>query len=153
MADTVAPISFVLYPLVYIITLQITGLSAFYVYRQKMSAYSFGRGPLIGVHILFMGLVVFELLRTSLLSTNFIDVYTIGGTIFVLADVILLTLIAVTVYLVPKGVGYRGIVAELLSKKRQVFPFETYLGFIVFAAVSLHLAHPFSNPSGPAPDN
>src|SRR2546425_13476 len=78
MAATVAPIAFVLYPLVHIFTLEITGLSAFYVYRQKMSAYSFGRGPLIGVHILFMGLVVFELLRTSLLSTNFIDVYTIG---------------------------------------------------------------------------
>ena len=150
MAATVAPIAFVLYPLVHIFTLEITGLSAFYVYRQKMSAYSFGRGPLIGVHILFMGLVVFELLRTSLLSTNFIDVYTIGGTIFVLADVILLTLIAVTVYLVPKGVGYRGIVAELFSKKRQVLPFATYVGLIVFAAVYLALAHPFSNPIDPS---
>jgi len=150
MADTVAPISFVLYPLVYIITLQITGLSAYYVYRQKMTAYSFGRGPLIGVHILFMGLVVFELLRTSLLSTNFIDVYTIGGTVFVLADVILLTLIAVTVYLVPKGVGYRGIVAELLSKKGQVLPFAAYVGLIVFAAVYLAAAHPFTNPSDPS---
>src|SRR5438445_13418028 len=134
MAATVAPISFVLYPLVHIIALQITGLSAYYVYRQKMSAYSFGRGPLIGVHILFMGLVVFELLRTSLLSTNFIDVYTIGGTIFVLADVILLTLIAVTVYLVPKGVRYCRFVAYLLSKKGQVLLFADYDALKVFAA-------------------
>ena len=150
MAATVAPISFVLYPLVHIIALQITGLSAYYVYRQKVTAYSFGRGPLIGVHILFMGLVVFELLRTSLLSTNFIDVYTIGGTIFVLADVVLLTLIAVTVYLVPKGVGYRGIVAELFSKKAQILPFAAYVGLIVFAAVYLSVAHPFSNPTDPS---
>jgi hypothetical protein len=149
MAATVAPIAFVLYPLVHIITLELTGLSAYYVYRQKMSAYSFGRGPLLVVHILFMGLVVFELLRTSLLSTNFIDVYTIGGTIFILADVILLTLIAVTVYLVPKGVGYRGIVAELFLKK-QVLPFAAYVTFIVFAAVYLPLVHPFTNPTDPS---
>src|SRR3989475_13147119 len=97
-----------------------------------------------------MGLVFFELLRTSLLSTNFIDVYTIGGTIFVLADVVLLTLIAVTVYLVPKGVGYRGIVAELLSKKRQVLPFAACVVLIAFAAVYLALAHPFSNPTDPS---
>src|SRR5439155_25992359 len=115
MAATVAPIAFVLYPLVHIFTLEITGLSAFYVYRQKMSAYSFGRGPLIGVHILSMWLVVFELLRTSLLSTNFIYVYTTGGTTIILADVILLTLIALTAYLVPKGVSTRGSVAELFS--------------------------------------
>src|SRR5712691_12655229 len=109
MAAAPAPIELVLYPLVHIITLEIIGVSAFYVYRQKMTAYSYGRGPLIGVHLFFAGLVVFELLRTTLsVSPYFISIYTIGGTIFVLVDVVLLTILAVTVFLLPRGVGYTG---------------------------------------------
>src|SRR5438309_4934304 len=115
-----------------------------------MASFSFRKGRLIRVQLPLMALIVFEFPRTRLLFTSFIDVYTIGGTIFVLADVVLLTLIAVTVYLVPKGVGYRGIVAELHSKKRRVLPFAAYVVLIAFAAVYLALAPPFSNPTDPS---
>ncbi len=139
-----APVELVLYPLVHIITLQIVGVSAFYVYRQKMTAYSYGRGPLIAVHIFFAGLVFFELLRTTLpVSTSFVAIYTVGGTIFVLVDVVLLTLLALTVYLLPKGLGYRGIITEMLSKKTHALLFAAYVAFIVLTAGYLVLAQPF----------
>ncbi len=139
-----APIELVLYPLVYIITLQIVGVSAFYVYRQKMTAYSYGRGPLLAVHVFFAGLVFFELLRVTLpVSTSFIAIYTVGGTIFILVDVVLLTLLALTVYLLPRGLGYRGIITEMLSKKTHALLFAAYVTFIVFAAGYLVVAQPF----------
>jgi len=145
-----APLALALYPLVHIITLQIIGLSAFYVYRQRMTAYSYGRGPLIAVHVFFAGLVIFELLRTSLpTTTDFIVAYTVGGTLFVLVDVILLTLLAVTVYFLPKGIGYTGFFSEMLSRRKHALLFIAYVAFIFFAGAYLAVFQPF-NPTSQA---
>ncbi|HUI86429.1 MAG TPA: hypothetical protein VLY21_04665 [Nitrososphaerales archaeon] len=134
---------YLLYPLVHIVTLEITGLSAYYIYRQKITAYQYTKGLLLAVHILFMGVVVFEFLRTAFLSVNFITTYTIGGTTLILADVVILTLLAVTVYIVPSGIGNKSVVNLLGQKKGLLALFGAYTAFIVYAGVYLVAEQPF----------
>ena len=142
--------SYLLYPLVHIITLEITGLSAYYIYRQKITAYQYTKGLLLAVHALFAGVVVFEFLRTAFLSTNFITTYTIGGTTLILADVILLTLLAQAVYLVPTGIGNKSVLRLLWARKVHVLLLAVYTGFIVFAAVYLVAVQPFTSTTVPS---
>lgn len=136
---------YLLYPLVHIITLEITGLSAYYIYGQKITAYQYTKGLLLAVHILFAGVVVFEFLRTALLSTNFIETYTVGGTTLILADVVLLTLLAVTVYLVPSGIGNKRVIELLWEKKVHLALFAAYTAFIVYAGAYLLVEKPFQS--------
>jgi hypothetical protein len=92
-----------------------------------------------------MGVIVFEFLRTALLSTDFITTYTIGGTSLILADVVLLTLLAVTVYLVPSGIGTKSIVKLLWEKKAHVALFAAYTAFIAYAGAYLIAEEPFTS--------
>jgi hypothetical protein len=151
MVTTVAvqPIALILYPLVQIITLEITALSAYYIYRQKLTAYQYTKGLLLGVHILFAGVIIFEFLRTAIFSTTdftssgFGIIYTLGGTGLVLADVVLLTLLAVTVYLVPSGLGNKSTVRLLWDKKLHLVLFGAYTAFIVYTGLYLLVEQPF----------
>ena len=142
--------AYLLYPLVHIITLEITGLSAYYIYRQKITAYQYTKGLLLAVHALFAGVVVFEFLRTAFLSLNFITTYTIGGTTLILADVVLLTLLAVTVYIVPSGIGNKSMISLLAQKKGLLAIFGAYTVFIVYAGVYLIVEEPFHGNSVPS---
>ncbi len=137
--------AYLLYPLVHIITLEITALSAYYIYRQKITAYQYTKGLLLAVHVLFAGVVLFEFLRTAFLSVGFITTYTIGGTTLIFADVVLLTLLAVTVYLVPSGIGTTSVMRLLWAKKAHVAIFGAYAAFIVYAGVYLVAELPFTS--------
>jgi hypothetical protein len=137
--------AYLFYPLVHIVTLEITALSAYYIYRQRITAYQYTKGLLLAVHILFAGVVVFEFLRTAFLSENFIQTYTIGGTSLVLADVILLTALAVTVYLVPSGIGNKSITRLLWENKAHLALFGAYAAFISFAGAYLDVVQPFTS--------
>jgi hypothetical protein len=141
---------YLLYPLVHIITLEITGLSAYYIYRQKITAYRYTKGLLLAVHLLFAGVIIFEFLRTAFLSTAFIQTYTIGGTSLVLADVVLLTLLAVTVYLVPSGIGNKTIVRLLWENKVHAVLFAAYTAFIAYAGTYLVVEQPFTSTKVPS---
>jgi hypothetical protein len=151
-AATVTPdiFPYLLYPLVHIITLEITAVSAYYIYKQKITAYQYTKGLLLAVHVLFAGVVIFEFLRTALLSTNFITTYTIGGTTLILADVVLLTLLAVTVYLVPSGIGNKSITKLLWENKPHVALFAIYTAFIAYAGVYLVAEQPFTSKTVPS---
>jgi hypothetical protein len=152
----IQPLAIVLYPLVQIITLEITALSAFYIYRQKLTAYRYTKGLLLAVHVLFSSVIVLEFLRTAVyntadfVSSGFGFYYTIGGTGLVLADVVLLTLLAVTVYLVPSGIGHKSIIQLLWGKKIHVILFGAYTALIAFAGVYLVLETPFDVASVPS---
>jgi hypothetical protein len=146
---SVQPLPLVLDPLVQIITLEILGLSAYYIYRQKMTAYGYTKVLLLADYALFGGVMVFELLRTAVYSTSdfvtsgFAYVYTVGGTDLILASNIVLTLLAVAVYLVPSGIGSKSVIRLLWEKKVHVVSFGAYTAFIVFAAVYVAVAAPF----------
>ena len=136
---------YLFYPLVHVVTLEITALSAYYIYRQRITAYQYTKGLLLAVHVLFAGVVVFEFLRTAFLSEGFIQAYTIGGTSLVLADVVLLTALAVTVYLVPSGIGNKTIVRLLWENKFHLSLFAAYTAFIAFAGAYLIVLQPFTS--------
>lgn len=111
-----------LIPAIHLVTLLITGTSAVYVYRQKTTDYPQVRNLLVMVHIFYMGVVSFEFARNfvpaptdppSQFTGTFLYVYTISNTSFVLADVFLLTLIAVAIYYRPAGRRLVGILREV----------------------------------------
>jgi hypothetical protein len=137
--------AYLLYPLVHIITLEITGLTAYFIYRQKIAAYQYTKGLLLAVHILFVGVVVFEFLRTSLLSESFITIYTNGGTTLVLADVILLTLLAGNVYVVPSGLGTKSVLRLFWERKIHIILLSGYSALIAYAAIYLLVKQPFTS--------
>jgi hypothetical protein len=133
-----------LYPLVHVITLEITGVSAYYVYRQKMTAYGYAKAILILVHVLFIGVVISEFLRTLLLSVAFVAQYTDADLLLILGDVSLLTLLAVSVYLLQSGVAGKRLLSALWEKKRQAGLFLAYIGFIVFTGAYLLIESPYT---------
>jgi hypothetical protein len=142
--------AYLLYPLVHIITLEITGLTAYFIYRQKMTAYQYAKGLLLAVHVLFAGVLVFEFVRTSLLSMSFITLYTNGGTTLVLADVVLLTLLALNVYVVPSGLGNKSIPRLFWERKVHLVLFTGYTALIVYADLYLLLKQPFTSSEVPS---
>jgi hypothetical protein len=112
-----------LIPSIHIITLLITATSAIYVYRQKTTEYPQVRNLLVMVHLFYMGIVSLEFVRTFVpappsppipaVTVFFLSVYTISNTTFVLADVFLLTLVAVAIYYRPNGRRITDILREV----------------------------------------
>lgn len=149
LSSSVQPLPLVIDPLVQIITLEILGLSAYYIYRQKMTAYRYTKGLLLADYVLFAGVMVFEFLRTAVyttadfMSSGFAYAYTVGGTDLILASNIVLTLLAVAVYLVPSGIGSKSVLRLLWDRKLHVVLFGAYTAFIVFAAVYVAVEKPF----------
>ncbi len=136
---------YLLYPLVHIVTLEITALSAYLHIPPEDNRVQSTKGLLLAVHVLFAGVVLFEFLRTAFLSIDFITTYTIGGTTLILADVVLLTLLAVTVYIVPSGIGNKTVVNLLTEKKGLLALYGAYTAFIVYAGAYLIAEQPFTS--------
>ena len=144
-----SPLPLVIDPLVQLITLEIIGLSAFYMYRQKLTAFKYAKGLLIADNVLFAGVLIFEFLRTAVyvpadfVSSGFAYTYTVGATSLILASVVVVTLLAVTVYLAPSGIGSKSILRLLWDKKIHVVLFGGFTAFIVFAVAYLAIDAPF----------
>jgi len=86
-------------PAVYAVYFIINGISVYYISKQETSDYRQLKGLLISVQMLFISIVVLEVGRSFTTSLVYMTVYTIGNTTFVLVDVILLTLVSLSVYL------------------------------------------------------
>ena len=120
-------------PAIHVVTLVITGMSAAYVYRQRTTEYVQVKDLLVMVHLFYMGVVSLELVRNFVTSAFFLTVYTISNTSFVLADVVLLTLIAVAIYYRPPGKKVSDILRELGKHQTQATFFIIYMMYIAFA--------------------
>ncbi len=148
-------------PTVHLVTLLITGTSAAFVVRQRTSEYLQVRNLLVIVHILYMAVVSFELVRNFVpvddgSTSFFLGVYTISNTSFVLVDVLLLTLIALAIYYRPTGRDFWGILREVFRHQAQSTFFLVYAAYIAIAEGYLLAAQPFQpipNPSHPMPLN
>ncbi len=146
----------ILIPAIHAATLLITGTSAIYVYRQKTTEYPQVRNLLVMVHIFYMGIVSLEFARTFVpappdpippFTTFFLDVYTICNTSFVLADVFLLTLVAVAIYYRPNWQHLLDIVKETAKHQAGATLLGIYALYILIAEGFLLAAHPFyANP-------
>lgn len=118
-------------PAIDIFTLCFTGLSGYFVYRQKTTIYREVKVLLLYVHIFFGGVMILEFLRNFLSSPVFIAIYTIFGTSFVLWDVLLLMTVAAAVYLRPDGNGIRKLLVAITKRK--------FVGSIYFAIAAFTL--------------
>jgi hypothetical protein len=136
-------LAYALAPSIHIITIVITSVSAFYVYRQRTTAYRFAKNLLILVHLLFDGVIWFEFLRYISPTREIMNFYTIGGTTLVLADVVILTAVAIVVYFRPTGLGYTGLLSELLSKGRHGLIFISFVYYILFVDLYLVFFTPY----------
>jgi hypothetical protein len=138
-----------LIPAIHLITLVITGMSALYVLRQKTTEYLQVRNLLVMVHTFFMGVVALELLRDFVIGSFFMTVYTISGTSFVLADVFLLTLVALAIFYRPKGKGFMDIVKEVFRHQTQATFFLLYSTYIAISGVYLFVPGTFTQQNVP----
>jgi len=133
-----------LIPTIHLITLLITATSAVYVYRQKTSEYPQVRNLLVMVHVFYMGVVSLEFARTfvpapappdnlPLVTKVFLSIYTISNTTFVLADVFLLTLVAVAIFYRPTGIRIVDILREVGKHQLGATMLITYTAYIAIA--------------------
>ena len=151
--------SALLIPAIYIVTILITATSALYVYRQKATDYPQVRNLLVMVHIFYIGVVAFELARNFVpppidpvpsFTTFFLSVYTVSNTSFVLADVLLLTLVAIAIYYRPNGRKLSDILRELGRHQTGMTLLVVYITYIAIAEGYLLFAHPWcSTSTGP----
>lgn len=130
-------------PVIHLATLVITGMSALYVGRQKTTEYLQVRNLLVMVHIFFMGVVGLELLRDFVVGNLFMTVYTISGTSFVLADVFLLTMVALAIFYRPSGKGMVDIGREIFKHQTQATVFLLYTFYIAISAAFLFIPGTF----------
>ena len=141
-----------LVPVILLVTLLITAMSSLYVYRQRTTEYPQVRNLLVMVHVFYMGVVALEFARNFVpvsgpLTNPFLTVYTISNTSFVLADVLLLTLVAVAIYYRPNGKGMPDILKELGKHQTGATLLGVYVLYIAVAEGYLVAAQPFT----PAP--
>jgi len=145
-----------LIPSVYVVTILITGTSAAYVYRQKTSDFPQVRNLLVMVHIFYIGIVGFELARNFVppptnpiptFTRFFLAVYSISNTTFVLADVLLLTLVAVAIYYRPAGKGSGDILRELGKHQIGTTLLIVYGTYIAIAEGYLLVFQPWCAPT------
>lgn len=136
-----------LIPVVHLVTLLITATSALYVYRQKTTEYPQVRNLLVMVHIFYMGVVSLEFARTFVvvppgcvsatclppLTNAFLTTYTISNTTFVLADVFLLTLVAVAIFYRPNGRRMVDILREVGKHQMGSTLLIVYATYIIIA--------------------
>jgi hypothetical protein len=143
-------------PMIHVITLIITGTSAIYVVRQKTTEYLQVRNLLVMVHVFYMGIVSFEFARnfvpppvgeTGGFTQFFLSVYTISNTTFVLADVLLLTLVAVAIFYRPNGRGIVDILREVGKHQMGATFLLIYASYIMISEGYLLLGHPWCSPS------
>lgn len=133
-----------LIPAIHLITLLITAMSALYVYRQKTSEYPQVRNLLVMVHVFYMGVVSLEFARNFVpapqppatipfITQLFLSIYTVSNTTFVLADVFLLTLVAVAIYYRPRGAKIGGILREVGTHQLGATMLAAYTAYIAIA--------------------
>jgi hypothetical protein len=142
-----------LIPVIHLITLLITGTSAVYVYRQRTTEYPQVRNLLVMVHIFYMGVVSLEFARTFVPAPSpdpvptfthaFLTVYTISNTSFVLADVFLLTLVAVAIYYRPNGRRLADILKEVGNHQLGATLIIVYATYILISEGYLLVVQPF----------
>jgi hypothetical protein len=142
--------------MIHVVTLIITGTSAIYVVRQKTTEYLQVRNLLVMVHIFYMGVVAFEFARnfvppttgdTGTFTQFFLSVYTISNTTFVLADVLLLTLVAVAIFYRPNGRGILDILKEVGKHQTGATILLIYTVYIMIAEGYLLVVRPWCSPS------
>lgn len=134
-----------LVPAIQLATMAITMVSAYFVSRQQARTYGNTRNFLTLVHVFFLGVVVLEFLRNYLSSPAYVSIYTDGATTFILADVVLLTLVAASFFYRESASGGGSPLRGLLKKKLHTLAFAAFMAYIAFVEAYLILEMPFTS--------
>jgi hypothetical protein len=130
--------------LVYAIYLVINGISIFNIWKQETISYRQLKGLLISIQLLFDAIVVLEVFRVFISSSmEFMYVYTFANTTFVLIAVVLLTLVALTINLGPKGSSLAEVISETTRRPLQRALFVADMAYIAVAEVVVWVFKPF----------
>jgi hypothetical protein len=133
MTDFLNTFSNLIYPVLDLTAIVIIIASIYFVSRQKKSQYPDAKNLLLIVYLFFVCLMVLETLRSFISTDEFMTLYAVGGTSFVLLDVIFLTVLGVLVYLKPA----MGTFKDRLQAVFTSLPHGPILGaFIAFIAYS-----------------
>ncbi|MCS4537955.1 MAG: hypothetical protein HYY67_03750 [Thaumarchaeota archaeon] len=145
-----APYAQFITPAIHILTLAITGISAYRIYSQQSTSYNYVRNTLVLVYIFFSLVIVLEFLRVTYVTLFgrspgpfFIRLYAEGGTSLIILDVWLLTLAAVTIHFRPSGY-LRGIFSDIMKNPRHRLAFISFSSYMIFAEIFLLTFHPYS---------
>ena len=130
-------------PFVDAFTLGITAVSAYYMYRQKTTAYQNVRSTLLAVYVSSCLLVLFEFVRINLSDKGLMTLYTDGSTSLVLLNAWLLTVAAIATYLRPSGPGYRRLFGEISKNAFHILLFAGFTLLVIFADIYLILFQPY----------
>ena len=133
-----------LVPAIQIVTMAITIVSAYFVSRQQARTYGQTRNFLVLVHVFFLGVVVLEFLRNYLSSNAYVTVYTEGATTFILADVVLLSLVAASFYYRESASGGGSPLLGLIRRRGHALTFAAFMAYVGFVEGYLLVGTPFS---------
>ena len=133
-------------PTIDLLTLSLTCVSGYFVYRQNTTLYREVKTLLIYVHIFFSGVLILELLRNFVSAGNtlFLDVYTVLGTSFILWDVLLLMTVGAAVYLRPEGSGVRDLLRSIMRQRFAGGAYTAIAAFIIASDIYLAVFLPFT---------
>jgi hypothetical protein len=126
-----------------ILTFAIALISMFFVSQQKPSQYPYVKNLLIFVHFFFEGVVLLEIARNFISTAGFLELYTLLATSFIFWDVLLLTVIAYSVYVRPGGRGIVGRLRSLFVRWPHGFIIGTFIVYLAGADYYLGTAHPY----------
>ena len=123
----------------------ITIVSAYFVSRQQARTYGNTRNFLVLVHVFFLAVVVLEFLRNFLAanSPDFVTIYTVGATTFILIDVVLLSLVAASFYYRPSAQAGGSPLRGLLKRRLHAVAFAAFMAFIAGVEAYLLYYQPF----------
>lgn len=130
--------------LVDIVAFDLTGASLYFVARQKPSHYPYLKSLLILVHVFFELIIVQDALRNVTLSAPLVADYTLFAASMVFVDVVLLTVIAYSVYVRPGGRGLAPRLKSLFGRWPHGVVLAAFILFIIAQEGYLILYRPFS---------
>jgi hypothetical protein len=135
------------------LTLVVTIISGYYMYRQGTTSYSDARNLIVSVHAFFGATIALEIARTIFGNVLALELYVVLGTIFILLCVELLTILAWSVYLPIHKTGIHNLLSAIYRNSLHFLTFvigTTYIGFVI---VYLVVASPFTFENTPALTN
>ena|SRR5487761_122351 len=125
-------------------TLFATGISGYYMFRQRTTSYNDARNLIVAVHIFFGGTISLEIARTTFGTDLFLRLYVVLGTIFILLCVELLTMLAWSVYLPIRKTGIRNLLAGIYRNTLHFLVFVAGTAYIALVVAYLVIAHPYT---------
>ncbi|MDG6911355.1 MAG: hypothetical protein JRN18_03305 [Nitrososphaerota archaeon] len=126
------------------LALVITGVSGYFVARQRGSQFPYVKGLLILVDVFFELILVQDVLRNLAPSPATVGDYSVFAATMVFADVILLTVIAYSVYFRPGGDGYRQRLRNVFLGRPHGPILVAFIAYVVGVDAYVVLYRPFT---------